>query len=203
MKIYFSDAQNVRFLHFDKIERSDSMFQYEVDEEITLRHIQESDASALFHLTENSRESLREWLPWLDETKTEKDSLHFIQGTLANYEEKRGLNCAIFYQGKLAGMVSFNSIDWANRIAYIGYWLAVEFQGKGIITRAVQSLIHYGFAELELNRVDIRAAIGNEKSRAVPERLGFKEEGLIRQGEWLYDHYVDHVIYGMLKADWH
>lgn len=178
------------------------MFEFEVDEEITLRHIQVEDAKELFRLTEDSREQLREWLPWVDATKTEENSLSFIKITLDSYEAKKALNYGVFFNGELAGMVGFNSIDWSNRIAFIGYWLANDFQGNGIMTRAVQGLTNYAFEELGLNRIDIRAATGNMKSRAIPERLGFKEEGMIRQGEWLYDHFVDHVIYGMLKTDW-
>jgi ribosomal-protein-serine acetyltransferase len=53
-----------------------------------------------------------------------------------------------------------------------------------------------------MHKVEIRAASGNKKSRAVPERLGFKQEGCIRQAEYLYDHYVDHVVYGMLDLEW-
>lgn len=58
------------------------------------------------------------------------------------------------------------------------------------------------FNELKLNRVDIRAAEENIKSRAIPERLGFVCEGQIRQAEWLYDHYVNHIVYGMMAAEW-
>ncbi|WP_343076315.1 GNAT family protein [Pullulanibacillus sp. KACC 23026] len=84
----------------------------------------------------------------------------------------------------------------------IGYWLGQGFQGKGIMTKALEAVIHYGFTELNLNRIEIQAAVGNKKSRALPESLGFKEEGRIRQAEWLYDHYVDHVVYGLLVKDW-
>lgn len=178
------------------------MFQYEVDEEITLKLFCEEDAKALFQLTDRSRENLREWLPWLDGTQQEADSLDFIENAVKNAEEKKSLTCGIFYHGKLVGTAGFNTIDWANQIGYIGYWLAEEFQGNGIMTRAVRGLIDYAFHDLELNRIDIRAAAGNKKSRAIPERLDFKKEGIIRQAEWLYDHFVDHVIYSMLQEDW-
>lgn len=178
------------------------MFEYEVDEEIILKHIRASNAPEIFKLTNESRESLREWLPWVDGTKTEEDSLQFIQNALGEYDAKKGLHCGIFFHGELVGMISFNSINWANRIGFIGYWLASGEEGQGIMTRAVRGLIDYAFQELDINRIDIRAAYENKRSRAIPERLGFKQEGIIRQAEWLYDHYVDHVIYGLLRSDW-
>lgn len=179
-----------------------SMFYQEVDEEITLKLLVLTDSQALFQLTDQSRESLREWLGWVDNTKTVDDSRSFIEHTLQVYDDKKGLHAGIMYQHELAGIIGFNSFDWTNKIGKIGYWLATDFQGKGIMSRAVRSLIDYAFSELSLNRVEIRATYENKKSRAIPERLGFMEEGLIRQAEWLYDHYVDHVVYGMLASEW-
>ncbi|MFC2948724.1 GNAT family N-acetyltransferase [Virgibacillus sediminis] len=178
------------------------MFLLEIDEEITLRDLQISDAEELFRLTDQSREYLREWLPWVDNTKNIDDSRAFIEHARKAYAERKGLTCGIFYQGKLVGTVAFNSFDWLNRIGYIGYWLAPDQQGRGIMTKVCRALIHHAFYVLELNKVDIRAAYENKKSRAIPERLGFVKEGQIRQAEWLYDHYVDHVIYGMLAREW-
>ena len=54
---------------------------------------------------------------------------------------------------------------------------------------------------MKLNKIEIRVATENVKSRALPERFGFKEEGVIRDAEWLYDRYVDHVVYGLLRYD--
>jgi len=178
------------------------MFIFEVDEHIVLRQIQLKDANEMFRIVDASRSYLREWLPWVDSTKTPEDSLAFIDQTLMAYENKKGLTAGIFYDGKLAGLISFNHLDWANRIGHIGYWLAPNYQGRGIMTSATRALTDYAFRTFELNRVEIRAAYENTKSRAIPERLGFLEEGLIRQSEWLYDHYVDHVVYGMLASDW-
>ncbi|MEW9675399.1 GNAT family protein [Lentibacillus sp. L22] len=178
------------------------MFYQEVDEEITLKLLVLTDAEALFSLTDQFRDNLRKWLSWVDKTETVDDSRAFIEYTLQQYSEKTGLTAAVMYRGQLAGTVSFNSFDWTNRIGYIGYWLADSFQGKGIMTRSCRALVEHGFTELALNRIDIRAAYENQKSRAIPERLGFVEEGLLRQTEWLYDHYVDHVVYGMLADEW-
>ncbi|GAB3053710.1 GNAT family N-acetyltransferase [Virgibacillus ainsalahensis] len=178
------------------------MWLLEVDEEIVLKVLDVKDAEELFRLTDASREYLREWLPWVDGTTTVDDSRGFIEHQIKLFEDKKGLTCGIFYHGKLVGTAGFNAFDWTNQIGYVGYWLAHDAQGRGIMTRVCHAITHYAFHALELNKVDIRAAHENKKSRAIPERLGFMKEGQIRQGEWLYDHYVDHVIYGMLKQDW-
>ena len=98
--------------------------------------------------------------------------------------------------------MGFHKIDWLNRSTSIGYWLGESYQGKGLITKACSKVLEYSFGRMGLNRIEIRCATENLKSRAIPERLGFKDEGIIRDAEWLYDHYVDHIIYGMLESQW-
>ena len=69
------------------------------------------------------------------------------------------------------------------------------------MTKACKVFVDYAFEGMKMNRVEIRCAVENSKSRAIPLRLGFKEEGRIRCGEWLYDHFVDHVIYSQIDLD--
>src|SRR5699024_3070522 len=178
------------------------MFVNKVDQDVFLRMLQAKDAEALFRLTDESRTVLREWLSWVDETKNIENSRAFIDTCFEQYNNRRGLTTGIFYKEQLAGVVGFHAFSWSNRIGYIGYWLGRDFQGRGIMTRSVRALIHYGFQDIKLNRIEIGCASGNKKSRAIPERLGFKQEGYIRQAEWLYDHYVDHIVYGMLADEW-
>ncbi|WP_028784387.1 GNAT family N-acetyltransferase [Thalassobacillus devorans] len=178
------------------------MFTFKIDEEISLKFPEVSDAENVFELTDRSRRYLREWLPWVDGTKKVVDTKAFIQLARKGYIENKSLTTFILYKGEIAGTAGYNEIDWTNKVAYIGYWLGEDYQGNGIMTRVVKALTDYAFTELRLNRVDIKAAFDNKKSRGVPERLGFVEEGRIRQAEWLYDHYVDHVVYGMLKEEW-
>ncbi|MFG6113748.1 GNAT family N-acetyltransferase [Halobacillus sp. MO56] len=178
------------------------MFTFKIDEEISLKLPEVSDAERVFELTDRSRHYLREWLPWVDGTKKVADTKSFIQLTRRGYIDNKSMTTFIMYKGEIVGTAGFNEIDWTNKIAYIGYWLGEEYQGNGIMTRVAKALTDYAFKELGMNRVDIKAAAGNKKSRAVPERLGYVEEGRIRQAEWLYDHYVDHVVYGMLAEEW-
>lgn len=178
------------------------MFIQEVDEDIMIRMLIAKDADRLFQITNDSREYLREWLSWVDQMENKEDALSFIQNGFQTYAERSGLTAGVFYKEELVGVTGFNSFDWENKIGYIGYWLAEGYQGNGIMTRVVRTLIDYAFNEFGLNRIDIRTAYDNKKSQAIPEKLGFIKEGHLRQTEWLYDHYVDHIIYGMLKTDW-
>lgn len=178
------------------------MFFHQVDQDISLRLLSGLDAKDLFRITDNSRDYLREWLPWLDVTLTVNDSQQFIENSMLLFNNQQALTVGIFYKEILVGMAGFNEFDWKNRIGKIGYWLGTDYQGKGIITRTVYALINYGFNDLNLNRLDLRAAEGNIKSRAIPERLGFTFEGYLRQTEWLYDHYINHAVYSILAEDW-
>ncbi len=69
------------------------------------------------------------------------------------------------------------------------------------MTACCRALVADGFERWKLNRVTIECATDNTRSRAIPERLGFKLEGIVRGIEWLHDRYVDHAMYGLLKED--
>lgn len=178
------------------------MFSYKIDEELSLKLVEVRDSERIFELTDASRDYLKEWLPWLDYTKTVEDSRDFIRMSRKNYADNKTLNTAIVYQDEIVGMAGFNELGWVNKTAKIGYWLGQEYQGHGIMTRVAEALTDISFGHFGMNRTEIRVATGNVKSRGIPERLGYTEEGTLRQVEWLYDHYVDHVVYGMLASEW-
>ncbi|HEV8571639.1 MAG TPA: GNAT family protein [Actinomycetota bacterium] len=179
-----------------------ALFHRRLDEEIELRALDEPDAEVLFELTDRNRDHLRAWLPWVDGTRTVDDTLAFIRSAREQEREGEGFQAGIWYRRELAGVVGYHRIDWPRRRVALGYWLGKEFEGKGIMTRACHALVDHALGELALERVEIRAATKNLRSRAVPLRLGFDEEGMVRRAEWLYDHFVDHVVYGMSRARW-
>lgn len=179
------------------------MFQITINDHLYLRMLSGRDALPLFQLTDNSRDYLRAWLPWLDQTKSMEDSLTFIKDNLLAYEQKKALTAGIFFHDDLAGVISFNTIDVINNQAEIGYWLGESYQGNGIMLKSTAALITYGFTDLQLNRITIECATENVKSQSIPERLQFTKEGRLRQVSFLYDQYVDHFLYSMLAEEWH
>ena len=173
-----------------------------VSDELLLRPIHAQDAVALFSLTDFDRKYLREWLPWVDGTKSLKDTKNYIDLSQKGEKDGKLLNLVVIWKGDVVGVTGFNTIDHANRIGKVGYWLGNTFQGHGIMTQSVKALTDFAFNELHLNKVEIRAAVGNIKSRSIPERLGFIQEGILRSNEWLYDHFVDHAVYSVLADEW-
>lgn len=177
------------------------MTTFAIREDLSLTTLDLGHAEELFRLTERNRTYLRCWLPWLDGIRIVEDTRAFIRATVAQTRENNGFQVVIVSRGRLAGVLGHHQIDWRNRQTAIGYWIGEEFQGQGLVTAASRRVVAHSFDVLGLHRVEIRCAVGNHRSRAIPERLGFRLEGRIRDAEWLYDHWVDHAVYARLATD--
>lgn len=168
-----------------------------INENIRLELLILSHADAIFETINTHRNSLREWLPFVDYTKSVKDSIEFI-----NYNTSSGdITYAVFYKNSFAGLVGIKDIDEVNKKAEIGYWISPEFQNKGIATSACLLLINYCFSELALNRIQIRIGTQNIKSNRVAEKLKFKFEGIQRDGELLSSGFHDLNVFSLLKRE--
>lgn len=177
-------------------------FRQRIDDVTELRLLNAADAPALFALTDENRAYLRQWLPWLDSTRTVEDTRRFIREAARQMENNNGFQVGIWHKGKITGIVGYNYINREQKQTELGYWLGAQYQGKGLMTNACRVLIDYAFDALLLKRVEIRCAVGNDRSCAIPKRLGFKDEGVIAQLEWLYERYVDVQVYSMLVDNW-
>lgn len=178
------------------------MLPHQPSPEISLELVEPRHAEELFRVIDANREHLREWLPWVDGTRSASDLNEFIQTSCRRLADDNGFNTVIRFRDEIVGVVGYHGIDWVNRATSLGYWLAREARGKGIMTQSCRAYVDHAFGELKLNRVEIRCAVENKRSRAIPERLGFREEGALREAEWLYDHFVDLVVYSRLAAEW-
>jgi ribosomal-protein-serine acetyltransferase len=168
-----------------------------------LRLLEEADADELFAVIDANREQLATWMPWARRDRAPEDALPFIRATRRQIADNDGLQTTIVDPGgAIVGMVGMHRVDWANGRTSVGYWLARDAQGRGVMTEAVRAYVDYAFATLGLHRVVIEAAVENARSRAIPERLGFREEGVLREVERVGERMLDHVVYAVLAADW-
>lgn len=178
------------------------MFACQINEGIKIGIIEQRQAEEFFGLVQRNYERLLTWCPWLGEVETVEKTRMFIRNKIERFADGNGFTAGFFQNEKLIGVIALEYIDHANRITEIGYWLDVEAEGLGLITKACSVLIEYAFDKLKLNRVQIRCASENIRSRAIPEKLGFVQEGVVRQCEVLHDRAVDLVIYGLLADEW-
>jgi len=178
------------------------MFPLIVDIDLELSPIELHDAEALFERIDGSRSSLRVWLPWVDRTLSVDNVMKFVKDAVEQHARNDGFQCAIRREGQPIGVIGLHSIDWPHRATSIGYWLDHSHQGRGIMSRSCRALVDALFSELELHRVMIRAGVENAKSRSVPERLGFKQEGVMREAEWVNNRFIDLAVYAMLRHEW-
>lgn len=177
-----------------------TMFSYKVNDSISLELLQQYQSEEIFELIDHNRNHLRRWLLWVDKRKTSEDMVPIIKYWLDNLANNQGFDVAIRYETALVGMIGVK-FDWGNRTASIGYFISKDREGKGIITTCLKSVMKELFDQYSINRIEIQCAANNVKSQRVPERLGFKREGIKRAGQWLYDHYEDLIIYSLLKEE--
>jgi ribosomal-protein-serine acetyltransferase len=158
------------------------------------------DDTAVFSLVDAERERLRRWFGWVEQTQTVQDQRAWIERVLAAEHDMEG-NGIWLADGELAGSIGMG-VNTLDHNAEIGYWLASAYEGRGLVTRASARFLDHAFGELGLRRVTIRAAVSNDRSRAVARRLGFTEEGVLRQSGHTGVGYEDMVVYGILSEEW-
>jgi ribosomal-protein-serine acetyltransferase len=172
-----------------------------LSERVRLRLLKASDADELFAVIDANRSNLAVFLPWaagqtLDGTRA------FIELTRKQLADDNGFQTAIVKDQRIIGVVGYHGVNWPDRSTTLGYWLAAAERGYGTMTRAAGVLVDHAIGVWGLNRVEIGAAPENTRSRAIAVRLGFRQEGTLRQAERVGGRYLDTVVYSMLAAEW-
>lgn len=173
----------------------------EIEGNIYLESINESHSKPIFEVIEQNRTFLREWLSFVDRMQTVEFAEDFVKGVIQ--KRKEGLEHAflILENGHIIGRIGIHKIDNQNKIGEIGYWLIESAQGRGIITKACQIMIDFAFSDLNLNRIELKCGTENTKSNAIPQKLNFTKEGIIRQGELLNGKFIDLNLFSLLADD--
>jgi ribosomal-protein-serine acetyltransferase len=171
-----------------------------------LRVFSSSDAASLFLCIERNRTSLSEFLPWVPDVESVKDTKRFIDASLLKLKKNGSFDCGIWVTENdtelLVGSIGFHPIDWHNKSTALGYWLSTSHRGNGLIHLSASELIRFAFQNLKLHRIEIRCAVQNKKSRKVPEKLGFAHEGICRHAQFVNHSFQDHCVYSLLFHEW-
>lgn len=173
-----------------------------VKDNIVLKELELGDAEFIFKAIDSQREYLGEWLPFVEYTKSVKDSLDYVNSVVTMPEDCKEWQFSLFCGDDFAGLAGFKGTDQLNRKSEIGYWLKEEFQNRGIMTESVRALMKFGFSELHLNRIQIKCAPENVKSNKIPQRLGFTLEGIERESEFVKEGvFRDANVWSLIKKD--
>jgi ribosomal-protein-serine acetyltransferase len=159
------------------------------------------DAEELYAAIDRNRDRLREWLPWVRDGYHLGDTTRFIVDAMNHNTAGTALTMMIRSKGVLCGAIGLHQFN-PHRGSSIGYWIDGAHEGQGIVTRACRAIVDTGFRNYKLHRIEIQCAVGNSRSSAIAQRLDFNEEGILREAEWLYDHFVSLRVFSMLEHDW-
>ncbi|MBX8459531.1 50S ribosomal protein L7/L12-serine acetyltransferase [Enterobacter sp. RIT637] len=169
-----------------------------VSQQIELRSVEERYTADLHNLVVKNKTFLQTAFDWAQHVGSEDDTRRNVQSNQMLHQRGYAKIFFIFHDDALAGVLSFNAIEPANKTGYIGYWLDEAHQGKGILSRSLQAFMRH-YAELgTVRRFVIKCRVDNHSSNAVALRNGFILEGCLREAEYLNGRYDDVNTYARL-----
>mgnify|MGYP006351003027 CR=1 FL=1 len=178
--------------------KATSPFVVKVDSHITLKIRVKSDSIPLFNLVKKNKKHLIKWMPWIKTTKKLVDTEKFINNNLEKFKKGEACDMGVFYDGEMIGSAGYNKINTINKSGEIGYWISKDYEGKGIMTKVVKKLIQLGKEKYKLHRIVIKMILENKRSQAVPKRLGFRLEGVLRDDSLINGKFHSSEVWSLL-----
>jgi [ribosomal protein S5]-alanine N-acetyltransferase len=170
-------------------------------ERLILREITLADAEDMFRIYADP-EVMRYWssapMRSIDEARRK------IEGITNAFRERTGIRWAITRKGseRLIGSGGHWRLIKPHFRSEIGYELAREHWGQGIMPKAVAAMLQFGFERMGLHSVEAQIEPHNQGSRRVLEKLGFVQEGYFRENFFVDGTFTDTAVFSLLKADW-
>ncbi|MHC9002849.1 50S ribosomal protein L7/L12-serine acetyltransferase [Enterobacter adelaidei] len=169
-----------------------------VSDTVELRAVEERYAAELHSLVVKNRTFLQTAFDWAQHVGSEEDTRRNVQSNQMLHQRGYAKMFLIFKDDGLVGVLSFNTIEPANKAGYIGYWLDESHQGQGILSQSLQAFMRYYAERGEIRRFVIKCRVANQHSNKVALRNGFTLEGCLREAEFLNGHFDDVNIYGKI-----
>jgi len=143
------------------------------------------DGKVVAQAINESIEELKPWMPFAQDKQTVEEAEINIRKSHAQFLQREDLRLLIFFKetGEFIGSSGLHRMNWDVPKFEIGYWIDSRFSRKGYMTEAVEGIINFALKELGARRLEIRCDSNNVKSRAIPEKLGFKLEGILENDD--------------------
>lgn len=169
-------------------------------ERLLLRKMEVADSNQLFHIWSDP---LVTQFMNIESFTTENQATEIIQMFDQLHRDHKAIRYSIIEleTNELIGSCGFNFVDYDNVKAEVAYDISRNFWRRGFATEAVKTLLHYGFFEMQLNRIEAKVDPSNASSIRLLEKLGFQLEGTLRQSEQINEKFFDLNMYSKLKSD--
>jgi RimJ/RimL family protein N-acetyltransferase len=171
---------------------------------LTLRPFKRRDVAPLMEAVSASLSDLQRWLPWAHAGYSRTDAIAFVRESMSAWREGRAYDFTVRSTqdpDRHLGNVSVWATNRTGLVGEIGYWVRSDELGKGIATQAAARVTQLGFEELGMHRLTLRIAVGNTSSERVAEKLGYAQEGLLRQEVRVGGVWLDHTAWGLLRSE--
>ena len=169
---------------------------------LVLRQIRSADADAVYRLFADPAVTRYYDLATFDDPAQARELVARFQ---QRFERRIGLRWGLALKTEpdaLVGTCGYNIWVRPARRGLLGYDLVRAHWGRGLMTEALTAVFDYGFHAMDLNRVEALTFPANAASRRLLARLGFAEEGLLREYECYADGPQDMAVYGLLRREW-
>ena len=167
-----------------------------------LRPFEDPDAPAFARAARESSGSVGPWLPWCHASYTEQEALDWFARCRAGELSGQAFEFGIFSttDGELLGGAGLNEINPQHRLCNLGYWVRQSRQRQGIASGSARALAQFGFDSLQLQRIEIVAALGNEASAAVARKAGARLECVARNRLRIGDSAVAAMVFSLVPG---
>ena len=171
-------------------------------ERLWLRQSRPSDAEAIFAVL--SQEAVTRHYNLSPLTSVEQAQA-LVERRAAAFGRRERIRWAIARREDdvVVGSCGFVHWDRNDARAEIGYELAPQWQGRGVMRESLSAMLGFGFGPMRLNRVEALVVPENAPSQHLLSRLGFEQEGLLRQHGFWKGRFHDLLLFSLLKRDWH
>ncbi|WP_242144678.1 MULTISPECIES: GNAT family N-acetyltransferase [unclassified Bacillus cereus group] len=147
------------------------------------------DGAVVYEAIQASIQELKSWMVFAQKEQTREEVEASIRKSHIQFLQREDLRLLVFLRetGEFVASTGLHRIKWEIPQFEIGYWIDTRLSGKGYMAEAVKGITDYAFSELKANRLEIRCDPTNRKSRAIPEKLGFKLEGILENSSVAVD----------------
>ena len=171
---------------------------------LTIRAPRPTDGAEINAAVHETFDDLKLWMPWAQQMPTLEESESYVRRAQCQFLAREELTLFLFLKGTntMVGSSGLHQINWDIPKFEIGYWCRKRFQGQGYITESTEAIAQFAFDTLGAKRVGIRCDSKNVRSRRIPDRLGFRLEGTLRNDSLsLSGELRDTLVFAKIKGN--